>query len=219
MDLAHFDALSFDCYGTLIDWTAGMLAALVPLAGDRAESLLGAYHRFEPQVEATEPHLPYRSVLAETLRRAAALERMEPPPAGVLAAAWPSLQAFPEVPEALGALRRAGWRLAVLTNCDDDLFASTSPALGLELDAVVTAEQVRSYKPRLAHFDELRRRTRADPTRWVHVGASWPMDMVPAHRLGLPRIWIDRDASGYDPTLATAVTGNLAALPSLIDSL
>jgi len=213
--------VSFDCSGTLIDWTAGMLAALGPLVGDRAEGLLGAYHACEPRFTATEPHVAYRDVLVEALRRAAALERLHLPSDGerVLVDAWGSLPAFPETPGVLAELRDARWRLAVLTNCDDDLFALSAPALGVELDEVVTAEQVRSYKPRLEHFEELARRTGADPARWVHVAGSWVADMVPASRLGLPRVWVDRDASGYDPTLATAVTPDLSSLLRLVEQL
>lgn len=210
--------VTFDCYGTLVDWTGGMLAALRPLAGDRAEALLTAYHAFEPRVEAISPHRPYREVLVEALRRAAALERLDlGAGARALVDRWGALAAFPEVPGVLAVLRQAGWRLGVLTNCDDDLFALTAPQLGLELDEVVTAEQVRSYKPRLAHFEEFRRRR--EPDAWVHVAASWIHDIVPASRLDLPRVWVDRDGSGHDPTLATAVIGDLSTLAATIASM
>jgi 2-haloacid dehalogenase len=209
---------TFDCYGTLIDWNGGMLRALEPVAGDRAEALLGAYHAFELQVEAASPHRRYRDVLVEALRLAARRERL---PLGsadetVLVEGWSGLPAFPEVPAALASLRDDGWRLAVLTNCDDDLFRATQPALGVVPDEVVTAEQVRSYKPRLAHFEEFARRTGATVDRWVHVANSWVHDIVPASRLGLPRVWVDRDRTGHDPSLATEVLGDLGRLPDAL---
>jgi 2-haloacid dehalogenase len=210
--------VTFDCYGTLIDWNGGMLRALEPVAGDRAEALLGAYHAFELQVEAASPHPRYREVLVEALRLAARRERLPLRSADetVLVEGWSGLPAFPEVPATLVSLRRDGWRLAVLTNCDDDLFRATQPALGTVPDEVVTAEQVRSYKPRLAHFEEFVRRTGAAGDRWVHVANSWVHDIVPASRLGLPRVWVDRDRTGHDPSLATEVLDDLGKLPDAL---
>jgi 2-haloacid dehalogenase len=157
--------------------------------------------------------------LVETLRRAAQRERLDLAPGEdqVLVAAWSGLPVFPEVAGVLADLRAAGWRLGVLTNCDDDLFSNTAPTLGVVLDEVVTAEQVASYKPRLAHFAEFAQRTGATPANWVHVANSWVYDMVPACRLGLPRVWADRDHSGHDPTLATAVVEDLVGLPSVVE--
>ena len=209
---------TFDCYGTLIDWNGGMLRALEPVAGDRAEALLGAYHAFELQVEAASPHRRYRDVLVEALRLAARRERLPLRSADetVLVEGWSGLPAFAEVPAALASLRDDGWRLAVLTNCDDDLFRATQPALGVVPDEVVTAEQVRSYKPRLAHFEEFARRTGAASDHWVHVANSWVHDIVPASRLGLPRVWVDRDRTGHDPSLATEVLDDLGKLPDTL---
>ncbi|HZD70849.1 MAG TPA: HAD hydrolase-like protein [Actinomycetes bacterium] len=209
---------TFDCYGTLVNWNEGMLRALEPLASDRAEALLGAFHAFELEVEATSPHLRYRDVLVESLRRAARRERLPLQPAGetVLLDAWAGMRAFSEVPATLAGLRDDGWRLGVLTNCDDDLFRATLPALGVALDEVVTAEQVRSYKPRLAHFEEFSRRTGAASDHWVHVANSWVHDIVPASRLGIPRIWVDRDRTGHDASLATLVLDDLLKLPDAL---
>ena len=133
--------------------------------------------------------------------------------------AWGSLPVFPETVRVLDELRQAGWRMAVLTNRDDDLFALTAPKLGVRLDEVVTAEQIGSYKPRLAHFQELARRTGADSSTWVHTAGAWVIDMVPTSRLGLSRVWINREASGYDSTLATAVIDDLTPLPQLADQI
>lgn len=211
--------VSFDCYGTLVDWNGGMAATLKPVVGDRADAVLSAYHAHEVRLEASDPHLSYREVLAQGLRRAADQERIDLDPGHehVLADSWESLPVFPEVAAALGELRQAGWRLAVLTNCDDDLFALTIPSLGVDLDEVVTAEQVRSYKPRLAHFEQFTRRRGARPETWVHVANSWVLDMTAAARLGLPSVWVDRDRSGHDPSLASRVVSDLAGIVAVVE--
>ena len=91
--------------------------------------------------------------------------------------AWPPMQIFPDVAEALGTLASFGWRLAILTNCDDDLFAATSARLPVPFEVVVTAEQVRSYKPDLGHFRKFTEITGATPANWIHVANSWVHDI------------------------------------------
>lgn len=206
---------TFDCYGTIVDWLGGMRVALAPVAGDAADRLLAAYHRHEPDVERERPVRPYREVLVEALRRAAA-ETSVALPAGeqdVLVRAWPGLPFHPDVAAGLRGLRDAGWRLAVLTNCDDDLFATTAARLPVALDLVITAEQVGAYKPDLAHFERFRERARPADGRWVHVAVSWFHDIEPASRLGIPRIWVDRERTGHDPSLASAVLPSFDRLP------
>lgn len=213
--------MTFDCYGTLVDWNGGMTAALGGIAGSRAPALLEAFRSCSVRLEGVTPHLRYRDVLVEGLLAAARLEEIVVPPshADVLVEAWASLPVFPDAPGALERLRRNGWRVAVLTNCDDELFASTAPSLGVPLDEVVTAEQVRAYKPRLAHFEEFRRRSGAGPANWVHAANSWVLDITAAGRMGVPRVWVDRDQSGHDPALADAVTSDLSGIEAIVDAL
>lgn len=135
-----------------------------------------------------------------------------------LVKAWPAL---PPHGDAVAALQEAvteGWKLAVLTNCDDGLFTASANTLQTTFDEVVTAEQVRSYKPRLRHFAEFVNRTGATPDRWVHVGASWTSDMVPAYRLGVPSVWIERTSTGYDASLATVATSGLRDTARLLST-
>lgn len=213
--------LTFDCYGTLTDWLGGMRNALAGVVCNDAERLLAAYHGVEMPWQAAQPHLPYRTVLTEGLRQAAVQERLDLAEAdtAALVRGWPDIEPFEDTVQALTALRQAGWSLAVLTNCDDDLFETTRPKLGVELDEWVTATDVASYKPRLPHFHEFARRTGATRENWVHAANSWVLDVVPARRLGLTTIWIDRDRSGHDPTLATAHIATMAELPQTLDDL
>ena len=117
--------------------------------------------------------------------------------------AWPSMPFHADAPGGLVRLRDAGWRLAVLTNCDDDLWATTAERLPVDFDLVVTAQQVGSYKPAPGHFERFREPARPDEDGWVHVACSWFHDMQAARDLGLKRVWVDRDRTGQDPPSPT----------------
>lgn len=123
--------LTFDCYGTIADWNTCMLGALGPVAGAQSAPLLAAYHRAESILEARPAWRPYREILTEGLGLAAQWTGVQlgNGQAGAFVGAWPSMPVFPDVTEALGTLVSFGWRLAILTNCDDDLFAKTSAQL------------------------------------------------------------------------------------------
>lgn len=210
--------ISFDCFGTLIDWHSGFTRVFRAIAGERAADLEAAYHRHEPVVEGLA-YRPYRDVTAQTIERAAGEIGLElsPGASARLAAGWGSLQRFPDTRPALERLRRDGWRLAVLTNCDDAMFEETKRELAVPLDRVVTAEMVRSYKPATAHFERFRAEIGAAP--WVHAACSWFHDIAPARELGIPRIWIDRDRTGDDPAAATEILPDLDLLPETAESL
>ena len=213
--------VSFDCYGTLVDWNRGITAAMESVAPGRGAELRALYEKVEPEVEAERPFRRYREVLAEGLRRSARLAGVELAPGAeaALAASLPDWPVFADVGPALGALRDAGHRLAVLSNVDPDLFAGTRERLPAEIDLVVTAADVESYKPGLAHFERFRELTGAGPGEWVHAACSWFHDVSPAHRLGVPAVWVDRDHGAEDPSLATAVIPDLVTLPLVVASL
>jgi 2-haloacid dehalogenase len=179
--------LTFDCYGTIADWNTGMGEALEPVAGKDASRLLAAYHQAELELEAGPGWLSYREVLVRGLVRAAERENVTLPPGAedAFVRAWPDMPVFEDAGPALGTLRERGWRLAILTNCDDDLFDTTRPRLPVPFDAVVTAQQVRSYKPDLVHFWQFAEKTGAGKDNWIHVGNSWVHDILAAARLGL----------------------------------
>jgi 2-haloacid dehalogenase len=211
--------LTFDCYGTIADWNTCMREAIEPVAGAGAAAVLGAYHQAELVVEAGPSWRPYRDVLTAGLALAArrAGVPLSGADAGAFVAAWPRMTVFPDVGPALRDLARDGWRFAILTNCDDDLFASTAPKLPIAFDLVVTAEQVRSYKPELGHFRKFAETTGATPANWIHIANSWVLDILPAARMGLRSIWVDRDLTGHPAKLAERRITSMRRLPGTVD--
>src|SRR4051794_22836553 len=192
IDFSAFDALTFDCYGTLIDWEAGILAALRPLIAADDEALLEAFARHEAELEAG-PYLRYKDVLAGCLGRLGEELGFIPTQAqrdtfGRSVKDWP---AFPDSPAALKQLKRR-FKLGVITNCDDDLFAASNEKLEVEFDWVITAEQARGYKPRTENFEFAFERIDVPRERILHVAQSLFHDHVPAKALGMTTVWIDR---------------------------
>jgi len=191
------EALTFDCYGTLIDWESGLLAAFRPVltahgidAGD--DDLLERFARHESAAEAG-PYLRYREVLATVLRGIGGELGFEPSTSEVDAFSgsvvdWPP---FPDSTDALHRLQRR-FKLGVITNCDDDLFAASAKRLGVTFDWVITAEQAGSYKPNESNFQLAFERIGLPRDRIVHVAQSLYHDHVQAKRLGLTSVWIDR---------------------------
>jgi 2-haloacid dehalogenase len=197
IDFGRFDVLTFDCYGTLIDWEAGILAGLHAVLDPRGvpadeEDLLVRYARHEAATEAG-PYLRYREVLARSLAGVCADLGVEPTADelatfGGSVGAWP---AFPDSSEALARLRER-FKLAVITNCDDDLFAASNRRLGVDFDFVVTAQQAGGYKPSRRNFELAFERIDRPRGRILHVAQSLFHDHVPAKALGLTTVWIDR---------------------------
>jgi 2-haloacid dehalogenase/putative hydrolase of the HAD superfamily len=214
-----YEVITFDCYGTLIDWESGIAeafakAAVGPsLVRDRTR-LLQAYAEIEPVVEA-EAYRSYRDVLAETARRVA--ERLgwplSPRQAGFLADSLPDWRPFPDTNPALERLAAAGYALGILSNVDDDLLAGTLRHLTVDFALLVTAQQVRSYKPAYGHF--LAARQRIGERRWLHAAQSYFHDVVPAHALGIPVAWINRKAER--PGGAARPTREFQSLAELAD--
>ena len=210
--------LTFDCYGTLADWNACMLSALEPVAGASASALLAAYHRAESILEAGPEWRPYREILTEGLTLASRRTGIPVPPAvaGALVESWPDMAIFPDVAEALTALVAAGWHLGILTNCDNDLFETTAVNLPTPFEIVVTAEQVKSYKPDLGHFRKFAEMTGATPATWIHVANSWVHDILPASRMGLRSVWVDRDRTGHPAKFAERRVTAMRRLPEAV---
>jgi len=207
LDFDRFDVLTFDCYGTLIDWETGILAGLRAVLRPRGieppdEELLERYAASEAATEAG-PYRRYREVLATALLDVAHAYGVEPTPAeiavfGGSVADWP---AFPDTVDALARLAKR-FRLGVITNCDDDLFAASNRRLGVTFDWIVTAEQVGSYKPSERNFEIAFARIDVPRERVLHVAQSLFHDHVPARRFGLSTVWVDRrhDRPGFGAT-------------------
>jgi 2-haloacid dehalogenase len=190
MDYSGFDALTFDCYGTLVDWERGILAALP--AGLDGERVLEAFAEFEAELESG-PYLRYREVLERCYNGLAVRFGFEHDAQQRAAFAdsvgdWPP---FLDSPAALARLKDR-FKLGVITNCDDDLFARTSVRLGVEFDYVITAQQVEAYKPSERGFEEAFSRIELPRERILHVAQSLFHDHVTAKRVGLSTVWIDR---------------------------
>jgi 2-haloalkanoic acid dehalogenase type II len=197
LDLGRYDALTFDCYGTLIDWETGLLAGLRRALGAHGvdapdDDLLERYGRVEAELEAG-PYLRYRDVLARGLA-AVASELGVTCTDEELAAFGGSVADWPAFPDSAGALARLAtrYRLCVITNCDDDLFAASNARLGVTFDAVVTAQQMGAYKPDTRGFPEAWRRLGLPKERVLHVAQSLFHDHAPARRLGIDSAWINR---------------------------
>jgi 2-haloacid dehalogenase len=216
LDFDRFDVLTFDCYGTLIDWEAGLLAALsAPMTAHGIEigddELLEAYARHEAALEGGR-YLPYREVLGAALtglldEHGASPTADEVATVGGSVVDWP---AFPDSPAALQRLHER-FRLGVITNCDDDLFAASQAKLGVTFDWVVTAQQAKRYKPNPRGFELMFERVGIPPTRILHVAQSLYHDHVPAKRLGLSTVWVDRrrDKAGFGATPPAEATPDL----------
>jgi 2-haloacid dehalogenase/putative hydrolase of the HAD superfamily len=193
-----FDIVTFDCYGTLIDWEAGITGAFNSEAakdgiGLRGDQIVEMYAAEEPSVESAS-YLSYRDVLGRTAQRVAARLSWELPQqrAGFLAASLPEWQPFSDTNPALERIAR-WFRLGILSNIDDDLLAATLRHFTVDFDLIVTAQQVRSYKPALSHFNEAL--IRAGERRLLHAAQSYFHDVVPASRIGIPVVWVNRKGS------------------------
>ena len=225
LDYARFEALTFDTYGTLIDWETGILGGLRPVLARAGvpesvapdEVLLEAFAAAEARIEAG-PYRRYRDVLAEVFDEVAGRWGVAPTADerarfGGSVVDWP---AFPDSAEALDRLA-SRFRLGVITNCDDDLFAASARRLGEPFTWVVTAQQLGSYKPAERNFELALDRIGLPRELVLHVAQSLFHDHVPAQRLGFSSVWIDR-RRGRDGGGATAPAGDVevdAAFPDM----
>jgi 2-haloacid dehalogenase len=212
---------TFDCYGTLVDWNAGIGAELERLWGrDERPRLVTRYHDLEPAIEAEDPTRPYREVLTLALERLAQAESLPLPgeEADALSRSLPAWPVFPEVPPALDEARRRGWKLAILSNTDRDFIDSSRQSIGVPFELAIVASEIGSYKPGHRHWEEFFARTGADRERHVHVAASLFHDIAPANELALRSVWINRHGESSE-TKPTRELPDLVRLPNVLDEL
>lgn len=197
LDFNRFEILTFDCYGTLINWEEGILGSLNRILASHGKkvddgTVLKLYGDFEARAEAGE-YRRYREVLESVVRQFG--EHLGFTPTGEEVRSLPeSLPKWKPWPDTVGALRelRKQFKLAIISNVDDDLFAGTRPQLGVEFDQVITAQQAGAYKPSLKIFELALSRTGVPAHRILHVGQSVYHDVVPAQSLGLSTVWVNR---------------------------
>jgi len=225
LDFSHFDWLSFDCYGTLIDWESGILGYLRPLVQSRSckigdEGILNLYSEFEPR-EQSGAYRPYRDVHASVVRdfaRELRFDVTEAEAAGLAA----SIRNWQPFPDTVAGLRRlhSRYKLAILSNIDDDLFAHSAQKLEAPFDCVVTAQQVGSYKPSLRNFEALLDRLAIPRDRLLHVAESLYHDVVPAQSLDIATAWVNRrqgKAAGASKLVDVRADVEVATIEELAD--
>ena len=185
---------TFDCYGTLVDWNAGIRGQLEKLFGvEDADALLERYHELEPKIQADTPGGSYREVLTIVLETLAT-ETGRTLPEGetsALARSLPEWPVFDDVHPGLSKARERGWRLAILSNTDRDLIDASMAAIGVPFDLAIVAGEIGSYKPAPKHWEVFRQRV-GDDVHHVHVAQSLYHDIAPATELGIPSVWINR---------------------------
>jgi 2-haloacid dehalogenase len=203
MDLGNYEVISFDCYGTLIDWESGIISGLRTVLAAHGvdatdEEILDLHAQTEHELQAaTQPavYVKYRDVLGEEVREAGRRWGFEPAPSevGALADSLRHWEPFPDTVEALRALKER-YKLAIISNVDDGLFALTACHLEVEFDWIITAEQAGSYKPSLNTFRVALERMGLPRERLLHAAESLFHDVAPAKKLGLSTVWIHRRA-------------------------
>lgn len=230
MDFSRFTAISFDCYGTLIDWESGILPVLQTVLGKHGvsmsdASILELYGEFEAEAESGA-YQSYRDVLRSVVLGFAQRFRFQATPEEIdsLHKSVPDWPPFPDTVRALRELQKR-YRLAVISNIDYDLFAATRKHLDVEFAAVITAEQARSYKPSFNNFQMALRALALSPQHLLHAGQSIYHDVVPAQSLGIATAWVNRKSARPGIGAVLASTGkpdievpDLASLVTVLTS-
>jgi 2-haloacid dehalogenase len=200
LDFNRFEILTFDCYGTLINWEDGILRCLHRILAAHGKdtddaTILKLYGDFEARAEQGD-YRPYRDVLQSVVQQfgdqlgfSATVQEMRSLPESL-----PSWKPWPDTVSALSELRKR-FRLAIVSNVDDDLFAATQPQLGVEFNQIITAQQAQAYKPSLKIFELALSRVGVPAHRILHVGQSLYHDVLPAQSLGLATVWVNRPSA------------------------
>ncbi len=200
--------LTFDCYGTLIQWDEGLLAAVqailakYPGSNVDPETLIRIYDKYEHALEAERPHKSFRTVAGEGLRLAMDELNLRHSPGDIeiLTGGISRMPPFPEVVPALAALKKLGFRLCIISNTDDEIIAGNVAQLGGHIDRVITAQQAGAYKPNREIFDYAHAALGIGRAEVVHICASPHLDLVAARDLGFRCIWIDRETGRQRPS-------------------
>jgi 2-haloacid dehalogenase len=212
LNFTQFRLVSFDCYGTLIDWETGIFSAMRPILAAHGKTiadseLLRLYGELEAQAEQGEFH-PYREVLQSVVRGFG--KRLDFNPTESQIGSLPdSLHNWPPFPDTIAALGKlkTRYQLAVISNVDDNLFAATARRLPIPFDYVITAQQARAYKPSPQIFKRAQQRTGVTAGQWLHVAQSIYHDVIPARSLGISSVWVNRPSRRPGSGAAKAASG------------
>ena len=234
LDFNQFEVVSFDCYGTLIDWERGILPPLKQLLSNREidfsdDGTLELFAEFESELEKDEnDYIEYRKILQEIVKRFGQRFNFEPietesgTEINCLVDSIKNWQPFPDTVAALSALKQK-YKLAVISNIDDDLFAGTAKHLKVEFDWLITAEKVRSYKPSTRNFEIALETMGIPPEKLLHVAQSVYHDIVPATSMGISTVWVNRrhDKTGFGATMPASGKPDLEVpdLKTLVESI
>ena len=207
LDFADVTVLSFDCYGTLIDWESGILSALRPLFSRHGidqpdRELLELYGRFERQAQEQTPFVNYKTVLRDVAASFYRYFNIDPKIGAeaerILADSLGDWPAFPDTVQALKSLK-SRFKLAIISNVDDDMIRLSQARLGVPFDWVITSEQVGSYKPSEENFRKAMRIMGVEPAQHVHVAQSLYHDIASASALGWKTVWVNRRGAASTP--------------------
>jgi 2-haloacid dehalogenase len=211
---------TFDCYGTLVDWNAGIRAELGRLFGSPGgENLLERYHVLEPRIQGAHPEWTYRAVMAAVLAKLGSAGAAVPPgEADALGRSLPGWPVFPEVPGALAEAHDRGWKLVAISNSDRDLIEASLRTIGVPFEGAIVASEIGSYKPAHGHWHAFFESFGVDKNRHVHVAQSLFHDIAPAAELGIPSVWINRLAERARPP-PTRELQDLVGLADVLDEL
>jgi 2-haloacid dehalogenase len=220
IDLNNYEVLTFDCYGTMIDWESGVLDAICPALSNHNIQLsnteiFATFSEIENEVEAGK-YIKYWEVLRNVVKKMGDRFNFTPNPTEVdaLANSLPNWQPFPDTIEALKILKQK-FNLAVISNVDNELFAETAKYLQVEFDYVITAEQVKSYKPSHNNFHIAFDRIGLPKEKILHVAASVYHDIVPAKALSMTAVWVNRRGIKQDSG-ADLVVPDLKTLANIV---
>jgi 2-haloacid dehalogenase len=212
---------TFDCYGTLVDWNAGIRGELGRLfESPGADELLARYHAIEPRVQSEHPAWSYREVMAAVLAELASEAGVVLPDdeRDALARSLPGWPVFGEVPAALAEAHDRGWKLVALSNTDRDLIEASIQVIGVPFEGAIVASEIGSYKPAPGHWRAFYESTGANRERHVHVAQSHFHDIAPADALGIRSIWINRLGERAEPA-PTRELRDLRGLADVLDEL
>jgi 2-haloacid dehalogenase len=228
VEFRNFEWLTFDCYGTLIDWESGLLEALHPIFGRHQisitdEQILSAYAELESAAEGG-PYRSYRKIL-EAIVDGLGVQFSFSPSKEERLSLPESVQHWRPFPDTVPALKklRKYFRLGIISNIDDDLFAATARRLEVSFDGVVTAQQAGTYKPSQRNFEIAQERMGLDRKKWLHIAQSKLHDILPAKKLGIHHVWVNRQSGRYSgavlPVTAESdmTVQSLEELASLVD--